>query len=304
MVSSCGHDENNRYKNGKAGDQTGTEYCLRNWYNGKWKCVLRYPNENVGNDLATVAILASNNNLIGYDQNQRLTYYNHLKASGWNPSKVSVACEADCSASTSANVIAIGYRLGLTKLQQLSPSCTTSSLRNALKAIGFEVLTDNKYLISDSYLKKGDILLNDGIHVVINVTNGSKVISSTPTFQSHVANEGWLSKVGNGEICGTTGKSEQLEAIRINPNGKTIKVRVHIANIGWTSFKTITTETEFGTTGQHKAIEAIEMIGVGCNVTYQSHMSEIGWGKTYTNGGISGTVGQGRPIEALKITIK
>ena len=32
MISSCGHDENNKYKGGKAGDQTGTEYYLRTWY--------------------------------------------------------------------------------------------------------------------------------------------------------------------------------------------------------------------------------------------------------------------------------
>lgn len=26
MISNCGHDENNRYSGGKAGDQTGTEW--------------------------------------------------------------------------------------------------------------------------------------------------------------------------------------------------------------------------------------------------------------------------------------
>lgn len=31
-VSNCGHDENGRYAGGKAGDQTGGEYCLRPWY--------------------------------------------------------------------------------------------------------------------------------------------------------------------------------------------------------------------------------------------------------------------------------
>lgn len=28
MISNCGHDENNRYSGGKAGDQTGTEYRI------------------------------------------------------------------------------------------------------------------------------------------------------------------------------------------------------------------------------------------------------------------------------------
>lgn len=44
MISNCGHDENNRYRGGKAGDQTGTEWRVINWYNRPWKCVLRHPN--------------------------------------------------------------------------------------------------------------------------------------------------------------------------------------------------------------------------------------------------------------------
>ena len=41
-LSNCGHDENGRYAGGKAGDQTGTEYQIINWYNRPWLCVLRF----------------------------------------------------------------------------------------------------------------------------------------------------------------------------------------------------------------------------------------------------------------------
>lgn len=37
MISNCGHDERGRYSSGKAGDQTGTEWYIRSWYNHKWK---------------------------------------------------------------------------------------------------------------------------------------------------------------------------------------------------------------------------------------------------------------------------
>lgn len=47
MISNCGHDENGRYSGGKAGDQTGTEWRVINWYNRPWKCVLRHPNADV-----------------------------------------------------------------------------------------------------------------------------------------------------------------------------------------------------------------------------------------------------------------
>ena len=35
-ISNCGHDENGRYTGGKAGDQTGTEYQIMNWYSRPW----------------------------------------------------------------------------------------------------------------------------------------------------------------------------------------------------------------------------------------------------------------------------
>ena len=75
-ISNCGHDENGRYFGGKAGDQTKTEYQVRPWYNRPWKCVLRYPDAAVGKKIATISKNAANNPNIGYDQYQRITYYN------------------------------------------------------------------------------------------------------------------------------------------------------------------------------------------------------------------------------------
>ena len=71
MISNCGHDENGKYSGGAAGDQTGTEWEIRTWYNRPWNCVLRHPDRNVGNMLADLARKAAQNNLVGYDQNQR-----------------------------------------------------------------------------------------------------------------------------------------------------------------------------------------------------------------------------------------
>lgn len=172
MISNCGHDENRRYRNGTAGDQTGEEYCIRTWYNRPWNCVLRYPDEKVGSVIGSIASYAANNALIGYDQNQRTTFYQQLSSSGWHPENIRVACEADCSASTAAVVIAAGHRLGIASLANVNPNLTTYNMRAALKAVGFEVLTDSRYLSGESYLAAGDILLNDQHHVAINLTYG------------------------------------------------------------------------------------------------------------------------------------
>lgn len=173
-ISNCGHDERGKYSGGNAGDQTGTEYQVRSWYNRPWLCVLRHPDEKVRETLAKIAKNAANNDCIGYDQSQRTTYYEALKAANWKPKNIKKKCEADCSSSTAANVIATGHQLGDRRLQGVNPNCTTSNLRDALKAAGFKVLTDYKYLTSDAYLLPGDVLLNDGRHVAINLTRGTK----------------------------------------------------------------------------------------------------------------------------------
>ena len=182
MISNSGSDERGKLSGGQAGDQTGTEWQIRPWYNRPWTHVLRHPDAKVREELAKLAEWAANNNLIGYDQGQRYTYRQHLKASGWDPRKITVKCEADCSSGVITNVEAVGHRLGITKLQRASSVASyTGDMRLGLKGIGFEVLTASKYLTSDKYLLRGDILLKEGSHTATNLTNGSLSGASTPS---------------------------------------------------------------------------------------------------------------------------
>lgn len=174
-ISNCGHDERNKYSGGKAGDQTGTEWQVINWYNRPWKCVLRHPDAKVRKMIADMAKAAAKNNLVGYDQSQRYTFWEHLKASSYKPENITVACEADCSSGVAAIVKGAGYRLGIQKLKDVSIYLYTGNMRAGLKAAGFEVLTASKYLTSDVYLLEGDIILNDSAHVATNLTDGSKI---------------------------------------------------------------------------------------------------------------------------------
>lgn len=183
-ISNCGKGENG-YRNQQAGDQTGREWYVRSWYNYPWNCVLRHPNASIREDIANLATLAANNNNIGYDQAERTTFWNQLQAAGYDPSKISKKCEADCSAGVAAIVKAVGYRKGDAKLQGVSKDCYTGNLKAALKAAGFQVFTESKYLTSDKYLLRGDILLNEGAHTCINLTNGaSGSASATPSADS------------------------------------------------------------------------------------------------------------------------
>lgn len=225
MISTCGHDERNKYSGGKAGDQTGKEWYIRSWYNGKWNCVIRFP-ANIREQIALNAERAAKNNLVGYDQGQRTTYYDHLKASNWDASRITIACEADCSAGVSANIIAAGHILNIDKLKNFSKSNTTRTLRNACKAVGAEILTDKKYLTSDKYLLRGDIILKEGTHVITNCTNGSNA-NSVSSIASSVSGSDVKSiiKKGQQHAINFTGYKITVDGI-VGNDTKKMKARV------------------------------------------------------------------------------
>lgn len=173
-ISNSGQDENKKYTGGKAGDQTGTEWCLKGWYNRPWSVVLRYPDQKVALTIAELSIAAALNDKIGYDQNERTSYWTQLKAVGYDPSKITVACEEDCTAGVSANVRAAGYLCGVKALQDI-PICSSRNMKAEFTKAGFKALTAEKYLTSAKYLLPGDILLYENHHAAANITIGSMV---------------------------------------------------------------------------------------------------------------------------------
>lgn len=231
-ISNCGHDERGRYAGGKAGDQTGTEYQIMNWYSRPWLCVLRFNDAKIATMIADMATKAAQNNLIGYDQgtsgnsNDRYSFWRHLKASNYDPAQITVACESDCSASTAAIVKGAGYRLNNARLKAVSIYLTTRNMRAAMKIAGAKVLTDRKYLTSGDYLKAGDILLNDNHHVAIAVTTGVKASTlSTPTILSKTPK--WVGKVTANKLnvrtwAGT--ENPQLKSYPVLAKGNLVDV--------------------------------------------------------------------------------
>ncbi len=207
MLSNSGHDERGQYTGGQAGDQTGGEWSLVNWYqypwDGGWNVILHHPSAEVRKWIAQLAVEAANNNNIGYDQNQRYTFWNQLSTVGFRPSNITVPCEADCSAGVAAIVKAVGYLLNSAALQGVSIYAWTGNLRPVLVGAGFEARTASQYLTGDSYLYAGDILLNETNHTCICVNDGSKVASSSSSSSSTTAKRKF--KVGQISL-GSTGK--------------------------------------------------------------------------------------------------
>lgn len=172
-ISNSGSDENGKYKGGKAGDQTGKEWRIRDWYNYPWNCVLRHPLAEVRACLATMAVKAAENDNIGYDQLQRDDYGIELAKNDYDPSKIKKPVESDCSKGVIDNTKGTGHTLGIPALQNIKATYT-GNMRAAYKTAGFYVLTESKYLTSSDYLLAGDILLNDKHHTCTVITNGAK----------------------------------------------------------------------------------------------------------------------------------
>lgn len=233
-ISNSGSDERKKISGGKAGDQTGHEWELRSWYSRPWTHVFRYTsNSKVGNTLVELGCAAALNSKIGYDQHQRTTYWTQLQKVNYDPSKITTACEEDCSAGVAANVKATGYLLGITALQNVSSSMTSRNTISQLKKAGFTVLTDKKYLTSGKYLLPGDILLYENHHLATNVTKGKYAEQNKPPVVNNDDEKG--KGIGtavalasmyireddttSAKSLGTVSKGAKLELLEILSNG-------------------------------------------------------------------------------------
>lgn len=185
MIANAGHDERGKYHGGKAGDQTGTEYCVRSWYNRPWSGVLRAKRADVREVIADVGEKGAKNKNVGYDQYQRLTLHNENAKVGWHPERITTPCETDCTAAGMDAAVAAGYRCGVDSLKSIPTNTYSGNIvKNFLATGEFEWLTDSKYRTSDEYLLRGDILVYENHHAAINLDNGSKASSGSSSSSS------------------------------------------------------------------------------------------------------------------------
>lgn len=157
----------NGARNNAAGDSTGKEVCTRGWYNGNWHTVLRCIDEDKAEIMAQACEAGCLNPNIGYDQNQRNTLRKAAEAANFDLSKVG-KCECDCS-----SFVAVCAECAAVEVPYTYDNApVTSTMVSAFKSTGeFEVLTESKYLTSDKYLRRGDILVKSG-HTVMALQDG------------------------------------------------------------------------------------------------------------------------------------
>jgi len=156
----------NQTVNGKKGDQTGKEVCIREWYSKPWKALIRFKDSKMAEKVALCMENASKNDNLGYSQATRNTLLNEARKYNYDVSKVSVPCNCDCSSLVSVACMYAGVPESVLTLH--GNCATTSTLTNCLKNSGFvDVYTSLPYLAYTDKLKIGDILIKPNSHVVV-----------------------------------------------------------------------------------------------------------------------------------------
>lgn len=173
MAVKIGHaslGSNGKINGDLAGDQNGKEVTIREWYSKPWNIMLRPVSSDIAEKSAKACEAGCANNNIGYNQSTRNTTHTQAKKVGYDLSKIATPCETDCSAFMTLCAIAGG----VTELEYSGNAPTTSTMAKAFTDTGkYKQFTDAKYLTSDKYLQRGDILVKPGSHTVMVLENGA-----------------------------------------------------------------------------------------------------------------------------------
>lgn len=173
MAIKIGHaagDERRKASGGAAGDQTGGEVTIGRWYSSPWDTVLRPTDPDIAEKSALACEAGCANPAIGYDQGARNSLYNYAKLVNFDLAAVKDHCECDCSSFMHVCGIAGGADL------PFSWNCfwTGNMVEGFLKSGKYIALAEAKYLSSDAYLRRGDILVNSKSHTAMALENGAK----------------------------------------------------------------------------------------------------------------------------------
>lgn len=231
MAIRIGHavcSENGTIK-GTAGDQTGREVRIDNYYDSGWEFLLRCKDKHKAEIMARACEAGCGNNKIGYDQNQRNTLRTQARAVNWNLAKITTPCECDCSSFMTVCAEAAGINIPYSS----GNAPTTRTMRNAFKSTGmFDVYTPTVRK------QRGDILVEAGNHTVMILDDEKETVKY---FKKYIGGSGSivdaLKNIGEkssltyrkqiasaNNISGYSGTTKQnLEMLSLLKQGKLIK---------------------------------------------------------------------------------
>ena len=138
-------------------------------------------------------------------------------------------------------------------------------------------------------------------------------------YRTHVQTYGWQGWKSEGTLSGTSGQAKRLEAIQIKLTGDlasdyNVYYRVHAQQFGWLGWAK--NGESAGTAGYSYRLEAIQikLVPKGQSIentgvpfkgylSYQTHIQTYGWQGKKHEGDISGTTGQSKRLEGIRIAL-
>lgn len=270
MSVTIGHaaiDEHGKSSGGAAGDQTGQEVCTRAWYvpSYGWDVLLRPKSTTVAEKSAAACEAGCANACIGYDQYQRNTLRTQAKKAGFDLAKITAKCETDCSAFLAVCAEAAGVDMDSAYTAGNAP--TTSTMRARFTATGaYTALTDSKYLTGSAYLRRGDILVSEGNHTVMVLSNGDKATTSNATTTK-------------GETC-----TVELNVLRKGSSGASVKaLQLLLIGYGYPFNKATVSEDLNLRSGAGTGYRVLTVMPEGATVMHLAKQSNGWYHLTYTD---------------------
>ena len=155
----------------------------------------------------------------------------------------------------------------------------------------------------------------------IKISLGETGYSGGVQYRTHVQTYGWQGWKQNGQESGTTGQAKRLEAIQIKLTGDVanyydVYYRTHVQKLGWLGWAK--NGESSGSAGYAYRMEGIEIVlvkkggsapGSTSNayktkqIKYQTHVQTYGWQGEVNDGALSGTSGQAKRLESIKISL-
>lgn len=217
-----------------------------------WDFMEIHPDANVREKHAKAVEAGCANNNIGYGQGDRNTLNTEAKKVNYDLSKVGL-CNTDCS--EFQNVCAVAS--GAAGVTHGSNGWTTATMRNALKAAGYKIITDSAFLKNENYCVRGAIYVKESSHTVCGLTNGTYAAQT-------------LAKAGIGGYAGNN-----------NYSGKGIGTAVAKCDMNIRSVAEVKSNTVYSSIKAGTKVEVLEVLangwykivwaGASCGYAYTSN---------------------------------
>ena len=186
-IGSARIDENGKLSGGKAGDQTGKEVSIQDYYmHSKGWYLLRPKSVEDADKMAAAMSAACNNDNIGYDQSNRLDVISKLGRYG-SMAKIAEKTEADCGTLVRGCCIEAGFDPG---------NFTTAGEETALTKTG--KFKSKAAVTATTVLYNGDVLVTKTKgHTVIVVSGNARPSATTPSGRPNGSTVGTLIKASD-----------------------------------------------------------------------------------------------------------